>query len=136
MTVVRAALASVVVLAIPAAAHAGTLRTKAADLALATTASRRGENVTVGTAGTSAFLETDQTITPGRGTRARCLQTPQRASARSSHAVRRAAVRHQHLVDARQITSLAFRLRRTGSTGGDRITGSVNGDQIKRGRGR
>src|SRR3954454_20372676 len=78
MTVLRVALASAVLLAVPAGAHAGTL-TNEAPASLTYTAVG-GEQVGVGTEGISAFVATQapSAITYGAGTGTCFFHSPQR----------------------------------------------------------
>ena len=126
MNVRRAVLASLLGLAFPAAAHAGTL-TAQFPASISYTA-LSGENVSVGVATPMSFLDTDQTIVYGPGSVACFTQTPQRAECPvPSRFIVNLGTGGS--VDATQITGVAL-LEAHGSNGDDRITGSVNGDQI------
>jgi hypothetical protein len=127
MTVLRAAVAAVVVLAVPAAAQAGTL-TAELPASLTYTAAT-DESVTLGVAAPSASLDTDQTITYGAGTGACFQQTPARAECPVPGRFIVNLFGNGGNVDGSAVTALVS-LEAHGGTGADRIAGTANADQL------
>ena len=127
MTVLRASLVLVAFAILPAGARAGTLTTELP--ASISYVALTGENVTVGVAPPTAFVETDQAIVEGPGAAACPTRAPQRFECPLAGRFIVTLQGNGGSVDATQVTSLAL-LEAHGGTGDDRINGSVNGDEI------